>query len=166
MKRAVAVSLFLHLSVLLLCFRCGLGGSKTSPSGKADAETSVDFVPKPSEVVDVSPVDVKDDGERTKRRRVKKEDCKDSYGGIGIGTAGPDERGDHTFQYLVTKVAPGYAADRAGVKPFDTIQSLEDVKGEPGTTVQIILIHHDSGRSESLVLTREQICTKPGELSP
>jgi C-terminal processing protease CtpA/Prc len=71
--------------------------------------------------------------------------CKYSYGGIGI-----------TGYPKIETVHPGYPAEKIGIKVGDLVYSFEDIRGEPGTQVEIRIV---SGNTErKVVVTRERIC--------
>lgn len=159
MKRSFLTSLVLHASFALMLFR-GCGGIGNG-NGTGPQKQTGDFIPKATEPVQVSMVDIKDLGDVKKQKKVPKAKCEESYDGIGIMNSfiNPPPSSHANFSYFVSDVAPGYAADRAGVVSGDVVSSAEDLLGEPGSTVEVFVLHAD-GSNFRATLTREKICTK------
>lgn len=85
------------------------------------------------------------------RPQASKLPCDAPYGGVGLKSFGPQ----------VEEVAPGYAADRAGIKVGDWILNkwhAQDLRGEPGTHVTIIV--ERKGQRFVFDVVREKICMK------
>lgn len=71
--------------------------------------------------------------------------CEHFYGGIGI-----------TGYPKIETVHPGYPAEKIGIQVGDLVYSIEDIRGEPGTQVEIKIV---SGNTErNVIVTREKIC--------
>jgi S1-C subfamily serine protease len=75
------------------------------------------------------------------------EACVDTFGGIGV-TGFP----------LIESVYEGYPAFKAGLKAGDVIHSNEEIRGKPGTKVEITVTRGD--KTWTMVLIREVICVK------
>jgi S1-C subfamily serine protease len=73
--------------------------------------------------------------------------CVDTFGGIGLSG----------FP-LIESVYEGYPAFKAGLKAGDVIHSREEIRGKPGTKVEITVTRGD--KTWSVVLIREEICVK------
>jgi len=73
--------------------------------------------------------------------------CVDTFGGIGLSG----------FP-LIESVYEGYPAFKAGLKAGDVIHSNEEIRGKPGTKVEITVTRGDE--TWTMVLIREVICVK------
>ena len=74
--------------------------------------------------------------------------CEHFYGGIGV-----------TFNRIdgtVLEAHPGYPAYKAGITTGDVLYSNEDIRGEPGTVVDISVLRGQ--KLFSIQIQREKIC--------
>lgn len=189
MKRAILGSLLLHSLPLVLILTLGLGGTgqgncegpnctdkpqqgdgKTGGSGNSqdDLEPGKKIQDKPLEIMQVTP-EVQDlirkqedqmaleEEQRKKQEEARKkalDECKDFFGGIGVTF--------DLFDRTISEVHKGYPAERAGIRVGDRLSSIEPIRGEPGTKVEILVIR---GEQEILMeITREKICLE--EITP
>lgn len=56
----------------------------------------------------------------------------------------------------VALVHKGYPADKAGLLAGDVLKSVEEIRGEPGT--QLVLLVVRGSKEFEVTLTREKIC--------
>jgi hypothetical protein len=160
MKRSVTVSFFGHFFIALLLFTCT--GSKGGKDKKCDGEycsmAKSDlkrFLPAPSKDTEifVEPAPAADAMISKPKKKRKGNDCKDGnwYGGIGVQIQG-------TFsQALVSHSEEGYPAYEAGIRDGDVISAETEMLGEPGTTVEVFVVHKDK-TAETLKIIRGKIC--------
>lgn len=82
-----------------------------------------------------------------------KDECKRSFGGIGIIFSSEDYRNGY-----IAEVAPGYPAAVAGLQVGDHIKNIDgtDIKGEIGTPVTLQV--ERAGQLYLITLTRAKIC--------
>lgn len=119
---------------------------------KTSSQVNVTIVPAPQK--DTPGMKAKDaEGTITipkKKKKVVKQ-CDKWYGGIGVYMGWPD---------TISKVMPGYPADKAGLRAGDMIEPVyeNDIKGEPGTVVMIRVTR--MGKSYIITITRGKICTE------
>ena len=132
-------------------------GEQAMPRGNQDAFNG--FEPKDN-TVEVALVDSpKGDGPG----KPKKASCKYTYSGVGLAESAYYKVDREMVITTVTDIAPGYAADRAGIKVGDELirPRTEDLRGPEGTPVDITV------RRDGALLTfhviRETICFEPGE---
>lgn len=118
----------------------GQGEGKYPPSEYADVE----IVPPPVE----EEVRVEDgELEKLKKRAPHAGDkCDRFYGGIGVveGSLG------------IVEVYPGYPAHKAGILAGDEVDSTEEIRGEVGTPVTVVI--RRDGRRIEFHLIRDKIC--------
>lgn len=78
------------------------------------------------------------------------------YGGIGIY----NRTIRNGWPVVADRVIPGYPGYRAGIQPGDLLTPLDspDIKGPPGTSVTIQIIHN--GQERIVQMIREKICTQ------
>lgn len=157
-KRSVAISLALHMLPLVLMLFLGGGGNgkKGDKDGKGNGspKDNGDIAPKPSEQdkpTEIEIVEIK--GPLKKPKPViphEKDDCIQSYGGIGIMHS--------PYDNTVIDAPQGYPASNAGIKVGDhIITPVESLRGEPGTEVEVTFSNEDGLHTVTLV--RDKICT-------
>lgn len=73
--------------------------------------------------------------------------CNKTYGGIGI-ILDPLN--------FIKKVYEGYSASQSGLQTGDQVVSLNEIRGEPGTTAHITIIRNNKYIDFSII--REKIC--------
>ncbi len=78
----------------------------------------------------------------------EEKDCEDWFGGVGI---------THSFREII-KVNKGYPAEKAGVKVGDIILNEEELRGEVGTEVTMLIIR--DGDPLEFTFERGKICTE------
>ena len=158
-KRHLTISLLLHLALLLTVAKTKDGMLKESGNNRPGRKEEVvlktieaniiEFIPKTtdSEITIPAP-----------RKPIKGlKECEGDrwYGGIGI-------QQDFVTDIIDTVYA-GYPADLAGIKPGDKIQSTSsaegaDIRGPPGTTVNILIFRKSTNETLNLSITRGKIC--------
>ena len=160
MKKYLIFSMALHVAILLL-FIGGHGGGKGNGNGtKEEEETKGHFLGQPKEsqidIVSVSKEELAQlDKERKKRIAKMKADCgKDAYGGIGVRGA---NNSSNTIMW-VSEVGAGTPAENAGIVSGDVIISDVDIKGAPGTQVNVRVERFDRSEKKTVTITRELIC--------
>lgn len=166
-RRGLKYSLCLHGLLLLILAGhlpgCGRGGGNSDQQQKdqkqAKKSDGREIVPKPDEV-QVELVNVPKEPDTPSYQKVahKNDDCKDFFGGIGVHFAPLDTGG-----YAVIKVVDGYPAAKAGIKWGTKIMNGDEIKGEIGTMVDVIIEAPDGTRS-TIRMVRDKICL--GEMKP
>lgn len=73
--------------------------------------------------------------------------CPNTYGGVGLRYAEGSR---------VLEVYAGYPAYKAGIKPGDVLYSKEDLRGEPGTKVEVTIVRDNNYININII--REKIC--------
>lgn len=155
MKRYYFLSVAAHVGVLILAamLASNPGGEGGEGNNNAEGgEQQTKFIPKLVEVELVMSSELGEGDGPPAPPPVKAERaCLNNlwYGGIGIQSG---------FTGKIESVAPGYAADRAGVKLGDMVTSKGEIRGEPGTQVTINVFRPSTGETFTLTLTREKIC--------
>jgi C-terminal processing protease CtpA/Prc len=176
MKRAILVSLLLHLSILLVFLRSGGGGNCQGPnctdqpqeegkSGNSGNSNNKDerIEPKPLEAMVVpesvleevkkqaNQMSLEEKLKKEQRERVKQiqASCELWFGGIGVTL-------EINNNSIIREVAAGYPAEMAGLQAGDQITSEETVRGEVGTPVTILVRRGD--RMFEVTIVREKIC--------
>lgn len=153
-SKALLVSLALHILLLLY-----LNGGKGKGEGDSKEKTSphalhVKIIDKPDDLDQKEIVktkskvpSIKKVKPKPKRKKAKKDDCKDFYEGVGIVGLGH-----------VESVYPGYPADVAGVKKGDYILSPPDdqIRGPKGTIVTLTIMR--DGQILTFTIVRDRIC--------
>ena len=135
MKLYVILSLGLHLFLIFLFLPRGLSedSKKEGPGGKK------------SQVQADSPREI----QVTLEGPGEKEPCPDFFGGIGVGI-------DQLTGYI-TKVYPGYPAERLGIQVGDYVHAEGgNIEGEIGSTVNLTI--NRLGLIFTLTTKREKIC--------
>lgn len=161
MRKALALSATLHLLLLSLMFlsialpKFGLGkkgGSEQQQEQekKKHQPNHVDILPKPSEPVEVSLVEIPRDKGPGKKKKPKVEKCEPSYGGIGIQIS--------WYTGTITDVYKDYPADKADLRVGDVIQNFGsfEIMGEVGTEIDLVIVRNGEVIVKQLI--REKIC--------
>jgi C-terminal processing protease CtpA/Prc len=149
-KKAFIISATLHILLLLPALRTGGGFKLKDVDRRKNKNPIVEaFVPKEAEPVAVDIVRIGDKKVKTS----KPQECHKSYIGIGITI--------DDISNVISEVAKGYAADRAGIKPNSLLvfPPSNDLTGEEGTQVKVTILT-SKGSTIEYMLTREIICVK------
>lgn len=169
-KNALKVSTGLHLTLLVLMF-LGSGGKGQYKNGQdgqnqgfKDGENR-DIIPKSVdiEIVETPPkekggIEIPKPEEKPK---FASHDCDGEgqtwFGGIGVLIAYDQQRG-----IIITEAYVGYPAYNSGMRNGDIILRYadKDIKGEPGTPLNLTVLKADSGDVVSIDLIRDKICIK------
>lgn len=144
------------------------GGSSPKKSGSINMKMLSDgrkIMPKPINMAENKlksiknkPKNITADKGKTLKKAVEdsapaaQESCTHWYGGIGIMSTIKNNNTQEVFD-----VSPGYPADKAGIQVGDVITPSEEIRGEPGTVITIIVRRY--GQELKLNITREKICT-------
>lgn len=162
-RQAFVVSSILHA----LCFisvvnHGGKGGApQTGDPTKKESGLPPDdldgkhIVEKPTEVTLVEQPAHKDKGPGKKKESKKKSTCKLFFGGIGVLYA--NGRGE------VYEAYPGYPAANAGIQAGDVILNAGNIRGEPGSVVQVEVLRGQLNLTFDV--TRAKICLE-GDNAP
>lgn len=153
-KRYYLASLTLHITAILLAAQlAGNGGEgEGDGNGNGDGESKqTHFIPKPLDVEIIVELGDGVTAQKPQKGVKSSRKCLDDlwYGGIGIQSG---------FTGKIESVAPGYAADRAGIKVGDFVQGNTQIRGEPGTEVTIVVFRPSTKETFTVTLTREKIC--------
>jgi hypothetical protein len=154
MKRAFSLSSLLHLLVLLLFTLpfvlpgCGSGSGKKKGEGPNEKTklTEPGIQDGFMEILSEGEVPIPD-------KKVGK-DCKDSFGGIGVVM--------NLGSGMVMEAPEWNPAYKAGIRVGDIILNNEDIKGPPGTTVEV-LVTRDNAHILTFNIVREIICYRTEE---
>ncbi len=167
-KKAVRLSLLLHMSPLLLLMHIpgcgggsgkGKGGEKKPPTeqGSQQPPQTPDIldVPKSIDVDTVTEHDINGYKKAIKKKFTPRKCPHESYGGIGI-QYGLD-------RYIITVVPSAYPAAKAGVEIGDELTDdpadIEKYRGEVGGEVTVNVRKPD-GSLKNYTMLREKICLK------
>jgi hypothetical protein len=167
-KKAVRLSLLLHMSPLLLLMHIpgcgggggkGKGGEKKPPTEQGPQQQSngpgIKEMPKSIDVDTVTEHDI-NGYKKAMKKKFKPRKCPSkSYGGVGI-QYGPEK--------LIVDFAPSeYPAGKAGVEVGDELTDdaadIEKYRGEVGGEVTINVRKPD-GSLKNYTMLREKICLK------
>ncbi len=152
-KRSLTLSLVLHVSPLLLMLFLTGGGS--GDGGRSGDNSQI--IPKLAKDEPVEIEIVKTDGFIQKKKPVvphEKDSCKDFFGGIGIETRLQITHGG--YSNAINKVYSNYPADISGLQVGDIIVSNNDIRGEVGTEVSLIILR--DGANMQVKMIRDKIC--------
>lgn len=134
MKRYFSTSATLHISCCLLLLFTTANPISTIPPQEIEMELSQNG--NESNIESEQQVIEKEQSGST---------CDFWYGGIGI-------QGNR----IIEIVYPNYPADKAGVRPKDFILSNEEIRGEPGSVLELDILRNNVKLHFSIV--REKIC--------
>lgn len=143
MKRYYLISLILHCLLLIATIKAT--PPKKSGSGQGN---SIEVSTESGEGSNGDGGDSDNKKIITKGEDGEGEPCDDWYGGIGI---------IQDFENEITYVAPGYPADNAGIRLGDVIVSQGEIRGEPGTILELTIFRKKIKLTFKLI--REKICT-------
>lgn len=149
MLKDITKSSVLHALLLLAFIYMPFGGSGEEEGEKGKSKkpeyTEVDILPPP---VEEEAVTAEGDLEALKKIAPHAGDkCASFFGGIGIQES----------SFAIVTVYPGYPADRAGILPGDEVLSTNEIRGEVGTPVTVVVIRN--GVRIEFHLIRDKICT-------
>lgn len=160
-KRSLAQSLILHtlLIIPLVMFTPkGTGNGDREGEAHGGAKDAGQIVPKEiageteqPKVIEVTIVDKAKPKQKHKDATKGVKECKGDawYGGIGIQHNG--------LSGEVDEVVPGYPAAQAGILPGDRILGGgDDIRGEPGTEVTVVVTRH--GIILTFHMVRAKVC--------
>lgn len=167
-KRYVILSTFLHLLLCLVVFIPMQSGKHKGEEGSGDENSvSGDIVPKLIEVDILSYEDIQDGETLEEKKKPLQEqkpkdgltECTDDmwFGGVGI----------HMYYDTIEQVVPGYPAQKGGLQEGDRILTskndqgmYEDIRGEPGTYINIHIYRQKTDEYLTIRLIRDRICTR------
>lgn len=156
MKRYVGLSFFMHLTPLLvlLWLQPISGGTGDAQEGQGDKEGGDpgEIMPKGDEGKPEPPSEIEVTLNIPKPKGKGLRDCEGTnwYGGIGI------MQNETTGEII--HIGKGYPADRAGLRLGDMLLTRDGIRGEPGSTVTLMLKRH--GQLLQFDIVREKICTE------
>ena len=157
------ISFIMHLSLAALMFISlggqGSGNSDGKEPGGPGQDEKGDIAPPPSKTIEIvleEPIEgLNRPRPSPKPKTAKAPDCKDHhwYGGVGV-----QHSGGPSVYVQITDCPPGYPAYEAGVRVNDILLNPNDLRGEPGTPVTIMV----ERRGETMVFKtkRTKICTE------
>lgn len=160
-KTAIILSLIIHLtSFFLMSNQEGQQGAGTEQTqneeqeGEGNSELAITVIEMPELNYQMSTPEMEEDPEGTepKKKDYADVECKDTYGGIGV------QQSFMTGELM--EVFEGYPAWDAGLRPGDRIETLtgEDIRGEPGTVLILVVQKKGSNQKNQLKITRGAIC--------
>jgi len=138
--------------------------NKTGKDKEDNKGDNKNIMPKPPNMVENKPTPTESkpkkvidkEGDTLKQVLVDSEksgyECEKWYGGIGINS----KRLSPT-QEQISNVVDDYPADEAGLKVGDIITPYGEIRGEPGTSITMIVRRHD--QNTEITIVREKICT-------
>lgn len=150
MRKSIFLSISLH--VLLVLFYTSLLTKNSDTKNKKQAAKSIEVqvIENQEKTPSEETLVLEKDKPGENKNSSKNDKCDSYYGGIGV------QQDILTLKLL--KVYSGYAADRAGLRAGDIIQSIagEEIKGEIGTTLSLRVIRNST--EFTITIVREKIC--------
>lgn len=165
-RNSFIASLLLHLLLFVLVAYKGLsqGGEEGKPQGQPDAITAEIIDKLPEEDASSSPDEGLGEVPPVERPAHADDDCAEFFGGIGITQGGQRDQFGNQVEMIVTTVHHGYPAEKAGIQVGDYIISREEIRGEIGTKVTVIV--NRNGQILTFDMIRDKICTTPPKEKP
>lgn len=156
MKKSFVQSIAMHaaLFAVMIILMLGGGGKGKENGGGNGNPIDVEILAKPENSNADDIAQVEKDGLEKRAPHVK-DDCPSFFGGIGV-----EYQNYGNGEGLISRVFPGYPAERAGLVPGDVLLNNDDILGEIGTKVTISYRRGSTGDSEMVEVYRDKICTE------